>query len=739
MLNFSFTRRTPILLQTEAAECGLACLAMVAGFHGHRTDLATLRGRHAISLKGSTLTDLMRLAGALHLAPRPLRLDLTHLQQLKLPCVLHWDFNHFVVLAKVRASEVVVHDPAFGERTLALTEFSKHFTGVALELRPTPDFTQRTERQQLRLTSLIGRPPGLGRSMLQVLALAAVLQVFAVIGPFYMQSVVDQALVAHDRNLVAVLGMGFALLALLQTGVTALRSWVLMVLGTHLSLHMQSGLFRHLIRLPMVWFSKRHVGDVLSKFDSLGTIQRTLTTSFLEALIDGVMALVTLAMMLVYSPMLALVAVVASGLYALLRLALYRPMRQATEEQIAHGARQHSHFLESVRGMQSIKLFGREDQRTVAWQNLVVDEFNAGLRVQRLGLVYQGLNGLLFGIENVATVWLGALLVLNVSGGSGFSVGMLFAFVSYKTQFVQRVGGLIEKGLQLRMLGLHTERVADIVLAAPEGQDTSALADRADGLAVPGEIRLKGLSFRYADADPLVLEDINLHVRPGESVAIVGASGGGKTTLMKLMLGLLQPSAGSIEVDGQPLQRVGAAQFRASVASVMQDDQLFAGSIAENICFFDPAPDHAQIEACARLAAVHDDVLAMPMKYNTLVGDMGTVLSGGQKQRVLLARALYRRPRFLFLDEATSHLDIQRERSVNDAVRGLQLTRIIIAHRPETIASADRVIALAGGRVQGEWPLQHQQAGGVAAATAAEPCAAPVVGKTQLAEAARAA
>jgi ATP-binding cassette subfamily B protein RaxB len=211
-------------------------------------------------------------------------------------------------------------------------------------------------------------------------------------------------------------------------------------------------------------------------------------------------------------------------------------------------------------------------------------------------------------------------------------------------------------------------------------------------------IELKDVSFRHGENEPLVLDRFNLRVAAGESVAIVGPSGCGKTTLVKLMLGLLQPTTGHIEIGGRPLQHVGLAAWRSAVASVMQDDQLFAGSIGENISFFEPAPDHAHLEACARLAAVHEDIAAMPMQYNTLVGDMGTVLSGGQKQRILLARALYRRPRVLILDEATSHLDIARERSVNEAVAGLQLTRIIVAHRPETIASADRVVMVAGGQ-----------------------------------------
>ncbi|KQP21781.1 peptidase domain-containing ABC transporter [Pseudorhodoferax sp. Leaf267] len=698
MLDFSLRRQTPVMVQTEAAECGLACLAMVAAHHGHCVDLPTLRSRHAVSLKGSTLTDLMRVAGAMDLAPRPLRLDLGHLSQLQLPCVLHWDFNHFVVLVRIDGDQLVVHDPAVGRRALALAEFSKHFTGVALELRPTPAFQPRTERQRVRLMALVGRVPGLGGALGQVLLLAVVLQVFAIAGPFHMQWVVDQALVAHDRDLIAVLGIGFLLLALVQTGVTALRAWLLIVLGTQLNLQLMTRLLRHLLRLPMAWFEKRHVGDVMSRFESLGALQRTLTTSFLEAMIDGVMALATLAMMLVYSPRLAAIAVAAAVLYTVLRLALYAPVRLATEEQIVRSARQHSHLLESVRGMQSIKLLGREEQRGATWQNLVVDEFNAGIRAKRLALAYQSGQGAIFGIENAVTLWLGALLVLDVAQGSAFSVGMLYAFISYKSQFMQRTAALVENALQLRMLNLHTERVGDIAMAGVE--DAAGAEPGLAALADVG-IEFKDVSFRHGESEPWVLQDFSLRVAEGESVAIVGPSGCGKTTLVKLLLGLLQPTAGSIEIGGRPLTRVGLATWRDAVASVMQDDQLFAGSIAENIAFFEPAPDHAHLEACARLAAVHEDIAAMPMQYNTLVGDMGTVLSGGQKQRILLARALYRRPRVLVLDEATSHLDIARERSVNEAVRGLRLTRIIVAHRPETIASADRVVLLAGGQAHG--------------------------------------
>ncbi|HJV69942.1 peptidase domain-containing ABC transporter [Ideonella sp.] len=688
-LRDAFRRQTtPLVLQAEAAECGLACLAMVAGHHGHDIDLATLRARHPLSSRGATLADLMNVAGRLHLGARPLRLEPEQLGELPLPCVLHWGFNHFVVLTHSRGGRVVLHDPACGRREMALHELGEHFTGIALELAPAPDFQPRRDRQRLPVAALVGRLPGLARRAGQALMLTLLLQSLMLLSPIYLQSVVDQALTTQDRPLVATLGLAFLLLAALQAAVTALRGWLLAVIGASLNLQLQRRLLHHLLRLPMGWFQRRQTGDVLSRFDSLQAMQRTMSTGLLEALVDGAMALLTLVMMFSYSARLALVGVGAALVYGAMRLGLYRTMRRAAEEQMTRAALQHGHLLETLRGMQTIKLLAHEGQRFARWNNLAVDQSNATLQVERLSVLAQALNGGLFAIENVLTIWLGALLVLAAPRGAGLTIGMLVAFLAYKTQFAQRAAALVDKALELRLLGLHAERVSDIVLAAPEEPGGTAPTTE-----VGASLALKALSFGY-EGEPPLFEGLDLRIEAGESVAIVGPSGCGKTTLVKLMLGLLQPTAGHIEAGGVPLDQLGLARYRGAVAGVMQDDVLFAGSIADNICFFDPQPDPDRIEACARQAAVHDDIAAMPMRYETLVGDMGTVLSGGQKQRVLLARALYRQPRILFLDEATSHLDVAGEHRVNEAVRALNLTRIIVAHRPETVASADRVIDL---------------------------------------------
>lgn len=684
--------RVPLVLQTEAAECGLACLAMVAGAHGLDCDLPTLRQRFSLSLKGVNLLDLVRMAEELRLHARALRAEIDDLAQLALPCILHWDLNHFVVLIGVRRGVATIHDPAHGVRQLKLDQVSRHFTGIVLELQPAADFVARVERRHVSLRQLLGRVTGLRRSLAQIFALALALEVFVLLSPFLLQWVVDDVLVSADRDLLVTLGVGFGLLVLLQAATAAIRSWAVLVLSATLNLQWLANVFAHLLRLPVEWFEKRHIGDIWSRFFAVQQIQKTLTTSFIEAVLDGALVVLTLAMMLVYSLRLSAVALAAVGAYALLRWAFFRPLRNATEEALVHEAKQSSHFLESLRGVQAIKQFNAQADRQSRFTSLVVDTMNAGIAGRKLELLFTSLHRLLFGLERVAVVWIGALLVLD----QRFSVGMLFAFLAYKEQFATRVSALIDKVVDLKMLRLQGERLADIVLTAPEQTEASGLGRRLPEMPA---IELRDLRFRYSDGEPEVLAGVSLRIEPGESVAIVGPSGCGKTTLLKLILGIHAPTGGELLVGGMPLAQVGLQAWRGAVGVVMQDEPLFSGSIAENISFFDLRPDLDWVMHCARVASVHDDIDAMPMGYHTLIGDMGSSLSGGQRQRILLARALYRRPRILLLDEATSALDVDGERLVNQAVRQLALTRIIVAHRPETIASASRVIALQAGRV----------------------------------------
>jgi ATP-binding cassette subfamily B protein RaxB len=704
------------VLQAQAAECGLACLAMVADHHGQRDGLRGLRQRFPLSLKGATMARLLGIAQAMGFQARALRLELDELPQLRTPCILHWDMNHFVVLVKAGRRKVTVLDPGFGKRVLSRDEVSRHFTGVAMELEPGADFQATRAPPAIRLSQLTGRVRGLWPALVQVLLLSVALQVFVLLAPFYLQWVVDQALVSADRDLLAVLALGFGLALVLQLAIGLVRGWSVVFLSSRLGLQWMGNVFAHALKLPLAFFEKRHLGDVVSRMGAVQSIQRTLTTSFIEAIIDGLMAVATLVMMFLYSAKLACVTLVAVALYLLLRALAFRPLRDTTEKQLVAGALQHSHLLESLRGMQSVKVAGQEGFREAGFRNLMVETINQDLRVARLGLGFSTASQALFGIERILVVWIAAGLAMQ----SVFSVGMLIAYLAYKDQFANRVAGLIDKWVEFRMLRLHGERLADIVLADPEADQASAVE-----LAAPTDTRLqvRGLGFRYAEGEPWVLRDCSFTVEAGESVAIVGASGSGKTTLVKLMLGLLAPVEGSVTVGDRDIRRLGLRNYRAMAGVVMQDDQLFAGSVAENIAFGDLDPDLAAVESAARLAAVHDEIVAMPMGYHSLIGDMGTTLSGGQKQRVILARALYRKPRLLFLDEATSHLDVDKERLVNEAVRQLRLTKLIIAHRPETIASADRVLVMHGGRIVQEIRPPQATATGATTAPPAPPAA----------------
>jgi ATP-binding cassette subfamily B protein RaxB len=401
--------------------------------------------------------------------------------------------------------------------------------------------------------------------------------------------------------------------------------------------------------------------------------------------IDGIMAVLTLAMIFVYSPMLAFVVLVALALYATLRLALYRILWLRTEATIQATAQENSNFIESVRAIQSLKLFNRESEREGQWLNRYAEVVNANVRLGRTKIAFGSINDLIFGLETIVTIYLAAKLVL----ANQLTVGMVFAFMAYRQHFIDKSVALVEKALDFRILGLHLERLSDIALTPRErGHDQPLFYTR----PILGRIELRNVFFRYAEAEPFVLEDISLTIDPGEFVTIMGPSGGGKTTLVKVMLGLLEPTSGEVLVDGVPLSTVGARAFREQVAAVMQDDQLLSGSIADNICFFDPDYNQDKLFQCARLAAIHDEIMAMPMTYNSLVGDMGSSLSGGQKQRVLLARALYREPRILFLDEGTAHLDVDNERLINESLRQLRMTRISIAHRPDMASGADRIV-----------------------------------------------
>ena len=692
-LNLGWASRPPVVLQTEASECGLACLAMLLAHHGTVTDLAALRGRHGAVPQGMTVADLARVAAAEQLTTRAVRAEVEELSELRLPCILHWDLGHFVVLREVRRDGYVVLDPALGERKLTRSQVSQRFSGIAVEGWPGATFAPRKEAQSISLRHLVGRVSGMGPTVWRVLAVSLALEMLALLSPLFMQLVVDNVVVSRDLNLLSTLGVGFVLLLLTQQGFTVMRSWLLMRVSTQLRVQWRSNVLSHMLQLPLDYFARRHLGDVMSRYGSIGNIQTVLTSTFVEAGLDGVMVLLTLSLMLLYSPVLTMVAVASVLLYTAVRWAWYGPLRRATAERLVYSANESSHLLETVRGMRTIRLFARHTERLGAWQSLMVADVNARLRIEKLEIFYRLARRTLSGLFTLLLLWMGARDVV----AGGMSVGMLLAFLAYRNEFDGRCTELVNKWIDLRMLGLDAQRLADIVLTPVEA--TARTVAPRSAVAKDCSVALDGVHFRYAESSPEILGGVTLYIPAGQSVAIAGPSGCGKTTLANLLLGVYTPTQGRIRIGSMPLEQFGIEHWRSQVGTVMQDDVLFAGSIADNISFFDGKPEQDWVEHCARLASVHEDIARMPMGYQSLVGDMGTTLSGGQKQRILLARAFYRRPRVLLLDEATSHLDTDREADIGRAIAGLKVTRIVIAHRLQTLASVDRVVELSGGRI----------------------------------------
>lgn len=692
-LAFGFKRQLPIILQTEEAECGLASLAMVTSHYGHQLDLNSIRRRFSASLKGMTLYDIGELAERLSLSTRAIRVDVSDLAELKLPCILHWEFGHFVVLAQVTHKGAVIHDPARGRRHVTRAELSSSFTGIALEVWPDASFKKKNEQQRFQLTTLFKHVVGLKRALGQILLIALCLEVFAILSPLGLQLIIDQAIVSADMDLVTIVVLGLGLLLILQTVLGFVRSWATMVLMTRLNIQWETGLFAHLIGLPLSYFEKRHVGDIVSRFGALGSIQKTLTTDLVGSVLDGLMVVGMLAMMLLYSLPLAAISLVVTALYALVRAVFYHPYRNASEAELVYHAKENSHFMESIRGAASVKSLGLEERRQATWLNTLIDAINANLKTAKLDIVFTVVSGLLFGIGRLLMLWIGGRAVIQ----GHLTIGMLMAFSSYQEQFTGRVISLIGMVFQLKMLTLQGERLADIALAEPEPKCHKSIAwtSPSDKLF---RLEAKTLRFRYGDAEPDIFSNLNIMVEPGESVAIIGPSGCGKTTLIKTLAGLMTPTEGVISLDGQNVREIGLANYRKITGRVLQDDRLFAGTFADNIAGFDPKADPDWIEECARMASIDAEIKDMPMGYESLVGDMGSSLSGGQKQRIFLARALYRRPRLRFLDEATSHLDVDNELKINDALASLNVSLILVAHRPTTIAMADRIIHLDNGR-----------------------------------------
>jgi len=715
--------RLSLIRQGQAAECGLACLAMIATYHGHKIDMDALRRYYAVSLKGLRLKDLVAAADRLGLAARPLRLELDALGHLKTPCILHWNLDHFVVLKRVRGKYVTILDPAAGERELHLSDVSKHFTGIAVEFTPTSAFTPQDERTPFGFSSLWSRITGIWSSLGHVIFLSLIVQICALAVPFFVQVAVDDLLTTSDRNILLVLTSGFTLIVLIQCAASAARSYLAVWLGNSVHFQLTANLVRHLLRLPIAWFQVRQIGDVMSRLTSVQPLRDFITQGMSTALLDGLLTFVTLLVMAAFSPALALIAFAVAVLHFTVRTMSYAALRRHSEDEIAARAEEQTTLIQMVRAIQPIKLFGREATFHSAWQNRYSAIMTANINAGRLRIVSETSSLFLRNACLIAIVSLGALQVMNQT----MTIGVFMAFLAYAYSFIDKVFTLIDQIIDYRLFGAHLDRLAGIALAVPEEEPHRA----ARSLACPkGKIELENVSFRYGDGEPWILRDVSLTINPGDMIALTGPSGAGKTTLLKILLGILRPTSGELRIDGIPLSSLSLSTYRAHIGAVMQDDDLVSGSIAEAISFYDPEARQDWVEECARRAAIHDEIAAMPMGYTTLIGDMGMVLSGGQRQRVLLARALYRQPTWLFLDEGTANLDHVTEARVLETLAGLPLTRVCVAHREAMIKRADRIFIVANAAVR-EAPPAANGPGADGDETGREPRAAGGIGRSR--------
>ena len=680
--------KLPVILQTEMSECGLACLAMIARFHGHDIDLNVLRRKHLVSMTGASLKSVIAIADGLQLSSRPLRLDMDHLEKLQLPAMLHWDLNHYVVLKSIKGDVAEIVDPGVGLRKMKLSRLSNHFTGIAVEFTPQADFKAVQARIKPRISLLWSRLVGLKRAITQTLVLSVILQAIVLLSPFYLQLVVDAVLPRGDNSLLLALAIGFGGLVILRALAEAVRGWAILVYGNQMSLQMVGNVFRHLIRLPARYFERRHVGDIISRMGSTVPIQEALTQSVPAVLIDGAMAILMLIVMFIYSPVLGgIVLATVLGL-VLATLIIYPHLRRTQEESIYAKALENSHVIESIRAITTVKMFGREAEREAAWRNLYTDFINANVGYGKWVVARKFFETLLTGLQVVLVVWAAVSLMLGEA--SGFTLGMLVAFLAYRQYFTDAVVQLLEKGIEFNLLSLHLDRLSDIIFEETDADQSGE--GRLDDLK--GRVSLEEVSFRYSDTDPWVLTDCSLDIAAGEMVTLTGPSGGGKTTLMKLMLGLYDPVKGAVKIDGTDLREIDRSDWRGHIGVVMQDDRLLSGTLADNISFFDPEIDMQRVYKAAIAAQIHETIAALPMNYQLQIGDMGSVLSGGQRQRVLLARALYQDPAVLFLDEGTANLDTETEAAIVEIIRNLPITRIIVAHRPAFLQASDHVLPI---------------------------------------------
>lgn len=681
----------PVVRQLAGTDCGAAALSMVLGYYGKTTSLDELRKALGTGRNGCTVTSLLRVGRAYNLRGRAVRVEIADLNQIPKAAILHWEFGHFVILECFKGQQIGIIDPAFGRRTVSMDVFRRAFTGVALLFEPTDAFERgavtrkpavaRLFRQILEESGLLGR----------IISTSVLTQILSAILPLFTGIVIDRVVPDKSYSLLLVLAVGYVAFQLFQILLGFLRAHLLIYFQTKLEARFTLRFLDHLIDLPYSFFQQHTAGDLMVRMGSNNAIRDLLTSTTLSTLLDGTVASVYLVLLLIASlPLTAAVALLALARFGLLVLIRHR-QRMLLAETLENQARSQTFQVEMLSGMETLKGMGLDHRAAERWSNMFIDGLNVGIRRSKLGAISSAFSGLVGIVASIVLTFYATLLVLNGT----MTLGTMIAFGALAAGFLGPLNSLSSSVLQLQFIEIYLDRLNDVMVSPLEQEGSSILVTA----PLSGAIALDHVSFRYGTQDELVLREISLEIRPGQRIAIVGRTGSGKSTLARLLAGLYEPSSGRILFDDTDLKHLDRRSLRSHLGIVTQETQLFGGSIRSNIALSDPGMDLDRVIRAARLACIHDEIMAMPMAYETPLTDRGLSLSGGQRQRLAIARALASKPDILVLDEATSHLDAATETKVNHNLASLHCTRIVIAQRLTTIRDADAIVVIDAGTI----------------------------------------
>ena len=688
--------RFPFLKQHDQSDCGAACLGMICKYYKMPIGLNRLRDMSNVSRYGTSMGALAEAAETIGFVTRGVRTGYEALMRTELPAILHWEGNHFVVLYQINKKEVKIADPGVGIRKLSRAEFEKGWTNRVLLLEYTDQVAENEPSQSSfkRFFPLIRPYTGI---LIEVLLASLVLSLFGLASPIFMQTIVDQVLVHHDEDLLNLMLVGMVVVALFQMGTSTLRVYLIGYMSARLSIAMLSRFYRHLLALSMRFFALRRTGDLTTRFRENATIQRLLTGTTVSAVLDFIMLFVYLALMFYYNAELTLVMLIFVPLSVGLTL-IYTPiLKSFSQRAFLARAEQSSVLIDSLHGIDVVKAEAVERATRWQWEGKFTKEIQIGFQRLKMQMLFGGIGSVISLLSSTVILWYGASLVI----AGDLSVGQLMAFNALIGNVMGPIMGLIGIWPQVQEARIALDRLNDVY-------DTQMEDARQQGQGLvlkhlEGRVVFEGVFFRYGvgSDEPYVLNNIDLMLEPGQKVAIVGRSGAGKTTLVKLVPRLFDPSEGRVTLDGMDVRDLDPHWLRRQVGMVMQEPFLFSGTIAENIAIGQSDADMDRILEVARLSCVHDFVSDMPLGYETKVGEQGVGLSGGQRQRIAIARALYHDPKILIFDEATNALDTDSEQAIQ-ANLDLFLddrTALVIAHRLSTVRDADAIVVLDKGHI----------------------------------------